>query len=158
MDRLETMLAAQRDLQERVLGFRFAEMTLEQRVQYVKDTVLALSNELQAEVLGEIGWKSWATLRYINVEPYKGELVDCWHFLMNLMLAVDMTTDELYVRYLEKRGVNITRQENSYDGISTKCPVCGRAQDDVAVGCYTGEDNMLWCDVKKIRVDTGHAS
>lgn len=162
MDRLEIMMTAQRDLQARVMGYRFADMTLDQRISYIKEMVLALSNELQSEVLGEVSWKSWASSRFINVKEYKGELVDAFHFLLNLMLVVDMTPDELYALYLQKRDLNVLRQLEGYDGLSSKCPGCGRAQDDVAVACYEGDpeapapNNLPWCDRLKVRVDRGH--
>ena len=130
-DRLERMLATQRDLQKRVMRYPLDTLTTEQRVAYVKDMVLALSNELQAEVLGEVSWKPWTTgPAYVNASAYKGELVDCWHFFMNLMLAVDMTADELYEGYLAKRSRNEQRQREGYDGVSGKCPGCRRSYDD----------------------------
>lgn len=138
------MLAAQRELQETSMGYAFGQMTTTERVAYVKDMVLALSNELQAEVLGEVSWKSWTSGDpFINVAAYKKELIDCVHFLMNLMLAVDMTADELYDGYLAKRAVNQRRQVEGYDGVSTKCPGCKRALDDSMINEVLGYDDTI---------------
>jgi hypothetical protein len=126
-DRLQQMYDTQRDLQERVLGHRFDDMTTVERITYVKEMVLALTDELH-ELLNETGWKSWSTSRHINEIAYRSELVDSWHFLLNLMLAVGMTPDELYSGYAAKRAVNEQRQASGYTG--EKCPGCGRAVDD----------------------------
>lgn len=161
MDRLDIMLTAQRDLQERWMGYSFSDMNLAERIEYVKNMVLALNNEVNSELLGEVSWKPWTHGDpYINVDAYKGELVDAWHFLMNLMLAVDMTAEELFVLYVQKREVNARRQREGYDGRSTKCPGCQRAQDDPTTGCYpgnpdvSGTDGLPWCDTLKKRIGT----
>ena len=127
-DRLQQMYDAQRELQTNTMGIELEALSQEERIQYIKDMVLAISNELQAEVLGEVGWKPWARSRHINEIAYRSEMVDVWHFFMNLMLAVGMTPDELCEGYFTKRGVNVQRQEDGYDGV--KCAGCGRAVDD----------------------------
>lgn len=140
-DRLAEMLGAQRALQERYMGVDFSFMSIERRIQYVKDMVLALSNELQAEVLNEMTWKPWTTARpAVNSERMFRELVDCWHFLMNLLWATtagptspEELAQRLYEGYLAKLRINTERQETGYDG-SGKCHKCTRSLDDVGVG------------------------
>lgn len=135
-DRLTDMLQAQLDLQRRH-GWDPLVMDLPTRIAYIKENVLALTDELH-EALGEVGWKSWATSRHINSEAAFGELRDAWQFLTNLMFAVspDSPTDlaarlerELYA----KLKVNHARQDEGYDGVSTKCPGCGRALDETPI-------------------------
>lgn len=130
MDRLELMLTAQREMQEGTYGYNFEAMPTEERIQFIKNMVLALTDELH-ELLGETGWKPWATNKFIHNHEYRKELIDAWHFFMNLMIVVGMTTDELYEGYFAKREVNIQRQLAGYDGISTKMPCCSRAVEDV---------------------------
>jgi hypothetical protein len=129
------MYDAQGTLQRDTLGIPVNDLTQEDRVRYIKDMVLALTDELH-EVLGEVGWKPWATSRHINEMAYRAELVDVWHFFMNLMLAVGMTPNELYEGYVAKRKINVDRQKSGYDGVSTKCFSCRRAYDDSAVSCH----------------------
>lgn len=163
MDRLEEMLSRQRELQALINGYDMAEQTAVQRIDNIKENVLALTDELH-EVLGEMGWKSWAKSRHINYEAARGEVVDAWHFLMNIMLHLDMSADDLYAGYLRKRAVNEARQVAGYDGVSTKCTGCGRAQDDVGVACYAGDSeapypaNLAWCDQLKQRVGLAHVT
>ena len=110
-----------------------------EHIQYVKDMTLAAIQEL-GEALNETNWKPWSvSSRGINVPAYVGELVDVWHFLMNLMLAAGYdpadAADALYEGYLVKRGINEKRASEGYDDTLLKCPLCKRALDDPAVSC-----------------------
>lgn len=130
------------------------DFTQEAKIAFIQTNILALTDELH-EALGETGWKPWATSKHINVAAYKGELIDAWHFFMNLCIVVGMTPEELYMGYLVKRGKNIKRQEEGYDGVSMKCPGCHRALDDDAVLCcvealYVGKQD-IWCFVENKR-------
>lgn len=106
----------------------------EEKIQFIKDMVLAAEDELH-EVLGEIGWKPWATSRHIHVDAVKSELVDTFQFFMNLCFAVGMTAEELMTLHAKKVSTNYERLQTGYDGVSTKCPLCKRAYDDDAVRC-----------------------
>lgn len=135
MDRLQTMFKEQGELQRNSYGRHPAEIDNEEElIQFIKDMNLALQDELH-EFLAETGWKPWATSRHVNADAAKGELVDAFHFFMNLCLAVDMGPAELFDRYMEKRQRNAERQLEGYDGVEGKCPVCKRALDDYAVQC-----------------------
>ena len=47
-------------------------------------------------------------------ENFKDEIVDAFHFFMNIMIAAGMNADELFDRYLKKNKINIERQETGY--------------------------------------------
>lgn len=129
------MLDMQRELQEKTYGFGpLEELDDQARMEWVRNNVLALTDELH-EALAESGWKPWATSNHLNREAFASELVDAWHFFMNLMLICGMDMEDLARGYERKRQVNILRQQLSYDGVSTKCRGCGRALDDEAVEC-----------------------
>jgi hypothetical protein len=128
-------------------------MSTEMRIIYMKDMVLALVDELH-EFLGEIGWKPWATSRHINEAAAQGELVDAFHFFLNLCLAVNMTADGLHEKYVQKRTVNVVRQEEGYDGVEGKCPGCkrdfgdidrARAHTAVTGFRYVAKDGIVYC-------------
>ena len=137
MDRLAQMLEMQRVLQINSYNIDPGHLPTNDKIQFMKDMILALENELQAEILNEFDWKPWTTgERRINDVGIKKELVDVWHLFMNLMLSVNMTTDELYKMYMTKNRVNATRMASgAYDGHSTKCPnpKCKRALEDVSL-------------------------
>lgn len=132
MDRLDEMMRLQRELQERINGYTLEEQDIDTRIDNVRINVLALTDELH-ECLGETGWKPWATSRHINWSAAQRELVDAWHFFMNLMLHLEMTPVDLWQGYHQKHKVNFQRQEDGYDGVSGKCPRCHRdlAETDV---------------------------
>lgn len=150
IDRLQEMFDAQRDLQLRMkpVGRDPATLTGQERVQFFKDMKLAVESELQ-EMLDEMSWKPWAQGEYFNEEAVWGEIIDHWHFFLNLCLVAKLTPEMLYERYMVKRQINIKRQEDGYDGVSTKCPKCKRALDDEAVKCfYDPDDKIGYCVMK----------
>lgn len=141
MDLLSRMFEQQEALQRDSYGKSPREIeTDEERIKFIKDMIMAAEDELH-EALNEVGWKPWATSRHINVEAFKGELVDAFHFFMNLCMVVDMGPVELYERYLEKRQRNAQRQLDGYDGVASKCPVCKRALDDPGVSCMVDQES-----------------
>lgn len=135
---LEKMLQMQRELQEKHYGA--APDTLEgaERIQFVKDMHIAITDELH-EALAEVSWKPWAKAEYFNEAAFKGELVDAFHFFMNLMMVGNITAEDLYEGYVKKNALNAKRQIEGYDGVSSKCTGCGRALDDEAVLCTSAK-------------------
>lgn len=131
---LVALITAQRDLQVK-LGNHLDRMTQAERLDYIRENVLAATDELH-EALAETGWKSWATSRHINRDAYLGELRDCWQFLTNLMLVAEPDPRKLAVWFAdalaEKHDVN-RRRIGAYDGITSKCPNCRRALDEVPI-------------------------
>lgn len=144
--RLTHMLEMQRTLQLMYNeGKSIEEFTPEERMQAIRDNVLALEDELH-EALAETGWKPWASSNHLNTEAFKSEMVDAWHFFMNLMLHSGMTANDLYQGYVKKNAKNIQRQADGYDGVTTKCIHCKRAYDDEAVECLpTTPEGPAWC-------------
>jgi hypothetical protein len=148
-DNLAYMLNEQGRLQTDVFGFDFATMTTQERVDYIKENVLALTDELH-EMLAEMSWKPWAKSEFINDEKAVSEYVDAWHFMMNILIALapEMGGHEmaslLTAGYEKKREINVQRQEDGYDGQSTKCPECKRALDDINAMVSAG-DGVMAC-------------
>lgn len=140
-DSLLRMLTLQARFQRELYGVDVGDLSPAERVQYVKDMVLALTDELH-EALAETTWKPWATAEpTIDEDAFFGEVVDALHFLMNLMLVARADSRpkdvwrELVTRYEAKNERNRQRQAEGYDGVSGKCPRCRRALDDEGVSC-----------------------
>lgn len=146
-DRLALIMTMQKEFQEVILGHGdlTALIGTDKGAEYFRTQSLALIFEI-GEASNEIGWKPWATTRHINHKAYRAELVDAFHFLLNLMLLDDMTADELYDGYIEKQQINRDRQANGYTG-TAKCPACAGAYDDPAVLCRPAEPG--WRDSSK---------
>jgi NTP pyrophosphatase (non-canonical NTP hydrolase) len=137
----------QRAFQARLHEGQFpASMSEVDRMEYLRTQSLALTDELH-EALAETGWKPWATSNHINRDAYAGELADVFIFFMNLMLVADITPSELLALVKEKQTKNAKRQDDGYDGVTTKCPGCKRAYDDDAVKCFPGSNpGYAWCE------------
>jgi len=132
MDRLQEIFARQLRLQQVINGYDLNEQTNEQRIDNIKENVLACTDELH-EALNETSWKRWATAQFINDDALKGEIIDAFHFIINLALHAGMSAEEFFQRFIEKNQRNLRRQADGYDGVSSKCPHCSRALDDVGV-------------------------
>lgn len=132
---LSKMLKMQRDLQLMYnKGKTIEEFTDQERMQALLENAYSLCDEIH-EALDETGWKPWTTSNHINKAAFYSEMVDAWHFFMNLMLHSGMTITDLYEGYMKKNVKNYKRQAEGYDGLN-KCPACRRAYDDDAVLCF----------------------
>lgn len=145
-DRLAQMFETQNLLQTETYHYNFQYMPLQERIAYIEKMYVAAVREL-GEAHDETSWKPWATKQFANRDALIGELVDTWHFIMNMALAfgddpLDLA-DEFFTRYQRKAALNAKRQVEGYDGVAGKCPDCRRALDDEGVGCYQ-KDNGRW--------------
>lgn len=107
---LRQMFKKQIELQERLYGPKF-KITGNQ--EYINIMTLALIDELM-EGIRETPFKPWKKQQLFNQENYKNELVDAWHFLINLTLASGMNSKELFERYILKNKENHNRQDKGY--------------------------------------------
>ena len=81
--------------------------------EFISSMTLACIDELM-EALRETPWKPWKKQQAFNEEKFKEELIDAWHFIINLSLASGMTSNELYQRFMEKNKTNFKRQNEGY--------------------------------------------
>lgn len=120
MDKLETIMTMQRDLQKR-LGTDFSNMTLEERAEFMRDHRGYLADEV-AEALYEMPmyktWKDYSKMSdeeiHIAWQKVRMELIDSLHFFVNLLLCAGMTADEVCEMYIAKNRENHRRQDEGY--------------------------------------------
>ena len=140
VERLSMMLRLQAELELIIppKGENPAAREGDAMAQHIRDMVIALEDELH-EAMAETGWKPWASSRHFNAEAFTKEMVDAWHFFMNLMLVAawhhNMTPDEyadyFTKKYIEKNTINRDRHANGdYTG-TNKCPKCHRDLNEV---------------------------
>mgnify|MGYP006053891801 CR=1 FL=1 len=148
IDRLDTMLQMQLGLQKMHMGGDPRDLEGDQLADFLRWNAFALTDEIH-EAMAEVGWKPWATSRHVNRGAFMKEMVDAWHFFMNMLLAAnpgrspeDIMT-EFFERYSEKNAVNAQRQVEGYDGVSTKCSHCHREISEVKSGLFATEDEDL---------------
>ena len=111
MDKLEQLFDKQLVLQMRLNNLPSKDN--EHRRQFINMMTIALIDEVM-EAIRETPFKDWKKNQEFNAEGFKEELVDAWHFLINLSLASGMSSDELYERFINKNKVNHERQDKKY--------------------------------------------
>tara|TARA_Y100000310_G_C20247343_1_gene607442 strand:- start:18 stop:341 length:324 start_codon:yes stop_codon:yes gene_type:complete len=107
MSELHEMFCKQIELQQRLKNKVIGNQ------KFITEMTLAAVDELM-EALRETPWKSWKKQQVLNKENFKEELVDVWHFLINLTMASGMTSKELHARFMTKNKVNHKRQDEEY--------------------------------------------
>jgi hypothetical protein len=135
MSDLARLLEEQLLLQQESFGLDPRQLEGVDRAEFVRWNVLALEDELH-EAMQEIRWKPWVdeSIRgeWVDRDAFMCELVDAFHFLMNLMLVAESAklarnrvpassaaryiADEFYERYMVKRVTNARRQAEGYTG------------------------------------------
>lgn len=111
MDKLEQLFNKQKILQKRLFDIDLPNY----RPEKFPITVTSIVSEL-GEILEEAqGWKDWRK----NVPAVKRyellyEVVDLWHFIINLTLYCGIDYEELHKYFLLKNAVNHQRQEDKY--------------------------------------------
>lgn len=131
-----------------LLGHQYNDMTTEELIEYLKGQVMALQAET-IEALDEMSWKPWTHgEKFVNRDTMLGECADILCFLVNIVLGLGFDSQDFYAAHQEKALRNIKRQEDKYDGVSDKCPVCRRDLNDlkaknISTGNFGGVD---FCD------------
>lgn len=117
---LNHMLQKQREFQTR-LDPNFDAMSVKDRVAFIKEHSIHLNQEVN-EMLYELPyfkpWKDYSALTDADeqrmLQKAKMELIDAWHFFMNMALGLGMSAEEFYVMYLAKNSENHRRQDAGY--------------------------------------------
>ncbi len=118
IDKLDKLFDLQQTLQERLQNIPFRDS--KHRQEFINLNFLACLDEL-SECLRETAWKNpeliscgWKKGQKFNEENFKEELIDLWHFLINLSIASGMTPAELFKRFNSKNKENHARQDRDY--------------------------------------------
>jgi dimeric dUTPase (all-alpha-NTP-PPase superfamily) len=102
-------------------GNYIENMSLKESVAFIKEMSIHLNQEVN-EALYELPWfKPWKNYKNMTeVEVYEAfnrfreEMIDAWHFFMNIMLAGGITAEMLHGAYLAKNAENYERQKRGY--------------------------------------------
>lgn len=107
-DMLMNMFEMQRSLQVKIGVSEDAQTSF-------VNSVAGLVCEL-GEVMNEYeDWKNWKRRKKkVDRSRVLEELVDAWHFMINLTMSLGIGPEELYTEFVEKNAVNHQRQENGY--------------------------------------------
>lgn len=115
---LEMMFRMQSMLEHRV-GVLPVD-TQQERTQLLVNHSQYLDQELH-EMLRELPhFKPWKKYDWSEEEAAwrknlaKDEAIDAFHFMLNILLLLDITPEELVNRYVKKNTINHVRQDNNY--------------------------------------------
>ena len=81
--------------------------------EFISFQTLACIDELM-EALRETNWKPWKKHQNFNIDNFRDELIDAFHFMVNLCLASGLTADYMYELFIMKNKLNNERHENDY--------------------------------------------
>lgn len=121
-DRLQEMFKKQQELMIRLKvktrsTGELSAMTPEQMEDLTDETrviAFALLDEVH-EMIRELNWKPWKkTLKPVDLEKVQKELIDAWHFLIELSLMWGLSAERVQELYLEKNKENHQRQDSNY--------------------------------------------
>jgi dimeric dUTPase (all-alpha-NTP-PPase superfamily) len=119
MDKLDSMFEIQNNLQDR-LGTFDKIKNLSDQQEFINQMILAIHEEA-TEIIKKTPYKNpqyvkfgWKKTQKMDLAMYKMEIIDLWHFVMNLCLVVGMGPEEFYRVYCDKNKENHDRQDNSY--------------------------------------------
>lgn len=117
MTDLKKIFEKQLKLQKK-LGYSKKELKFNQ--EYINLNLLACYDEL-GEIQRETAWKNPTYIKYgwkkgqdFNMENYKEEIIDLFHFIINLCISANMDHKELLERYLNKNKINQNRKKGGY--------------------------------------------
>lgn len=119
MSKLELMFEKQIQLMDK-LGVPYIKSpTAEFRTEEVLTEAsvgisFALTDEIH-EFMRELNWKPWKkTKKIVDIVKVQNELIDCWHFLIELSIIWGLEAEDVANLYLQKNQVNVTRQQENY--------------------------------------------
>lgn len=121
---LPEMLSKQYELQASLYGAEELSKIMadrEARVAYIKEHSIHLNQEIN-EMLYELPhfkpWKDYAGMgpeaQEVAFQKARCEMIDAWHFFMNIMLALGFSPYEFVGMYFDKHAENLQRQEDHY--------------------------------------------
>ena len=124
--RLTKMFELQRALQEKlgtwkkILSFFSPSEREKARQRFINQMILAMHEEV-VEIMKETAYKNpdyvefgWKKGQVLDKKKVLSEVVDLWHFMMNVCLAYDFTAEDFYQEYCRKNGINHERQKKGY--------------------------------------------
>lgn len=108
MDKLDFLFKKQKELQE-LIGYD--NITFDNN--YFNLMFIGCITELN-ECIECTKWKPWKKSSINNIPELQKEVIDLWHFVINLTLASGLNANDLFNMYIEKNKINIDKQVKGY--------------------------------------------
>lgn len=118
---LELMMKMQKTLQENAYGYDFSSLAPAERTALIKEMTIHDTQETH-EMLYELPffkpWKDYTGMTDVEIgsamNKAKEEFIDKFHFMMNIALLLEMSSEEIVDRYMKKNQENYERQTEGY--------------------------------------------
>ena len=92
-------------------------MTLEEKIKFTKENMLALHREL-GELLNELPWKPHrAKDKNYDIDNVQEEMIDCFKYMINLALTWGLTPETFVELFNKKTAIVQARFDNEKDSI-----------------------------------------
>ena len=66
------------------------------------------------ELQRETNWKWWKKETKTDIDKVQGEIIDMWHFMIQVSIEAGLDPKKLIEKYMEKNRENLARQERGY--------------------------------------------
>lgn len=113
---LQELLNRQVALQKRI-GCELQQLSQEEREKWTKENMIAIVAEL-VELLEWMNWKHWKKTKVVvtpeRLKEIQMEIIDIFHFWMNLCIIWEMDAEKIKELYFEKNEINYKRQDAGY--------------------------------------------
>ncbi len=109
MDKLETLFNLQKELATVLTSTRYPQAK-EERISVLATAIIHEAVEVQTLT----DWKWWKKPIKFDETQAREEVIDLWHFLIQMSIELGMTPNEILNEYLEKHQINKERQKNGY--------------------------------------------
>lgn len=114
MDKLEQIVAKQKELGERIIEERGLDWLKDNPNKMLKHHILALNDEV-AELQREINFKWWVNEQKVDYCACGEELIDILHFTLQVLILLGADADWIYEEYMGKNKENHDRQDGNTD-------------------------------------------
>jgi dimeric dUTPase (all-alpha-NTP-PPase superfamily) len=118
-DMLEILFNKQKELYKKQLANSENKMKNIYEIEEPFDgyRIFMLSSALVHEAIElqrETNWKWWKKEKSIDEQKIQEEIIDIWHFLLQLTIEAGIDSKKLIETYLKKNKENLNRQEKGY--------------------------------------------
>ena len=66
------------------------------------------------ELQRETNWKWWKKETKTDMDKIQGEIIDIWHFMIQVSIEAGLDPKKLIEKYMKKNRENLARQERGY--------------------------------------------
>jgi dimeric dUTPase (all-alpha-NTP-PPase superfamily) len=109
MDILETIFKLQKELATVIASEGYPRIK-EERISALATAMIHEAVEVQRLT----NWKWWKKPMEFNETQAKEEVIDLWHFLIQMSIELGMTPEEILNEYMKKHRINKERHVNGY--------------------------------------------